>query len=168
MSDESALWEWAVEVYGREGVAERSLWFQDERAANVPLMLFICWAVTQGVAPDRALLARARQITTLWHKEVVVPLRGLRGALKADSKGIPVELARRFRDEVKSLELEAERVELDTLGRLLEGPGSDDTDSSTQQNMMFEGLARYLDGLPASAGELDHDRITQLVAAVTG
>ena len=99
---------------------------------------------------------------------LIVWVRGLRGALKADSKGIPVELARRFRDEVKSLELEAERVELDTLGRLLEGPGLDDTDSRTQQNMMFEGLARYLDGLPASAGELDHDRITQLVAAVTG
>ena len=167
MPDNSALWEWTVDVYGRDGVAERSLWFQDERAANVPLMLFICWAAMQGVTPDRALLARARQVTTLWHKEVVVPLRQLRCVLKADSKGIPVERARRFRDEVKSLELEAERVELDTLGRLLEGSGLEDADPSTQQKMMFEGLARYLDSLPASTGELDHDRITQLVDAIT-
>jgi len=168
MPKDNALWDWVVAIYQREGVAERCLWFQNQRAADVPLMLFICWVVTRCGALDHTLLSRARQAATLWHKDVVVPLRQMRRLLKIDSKGMPAEPARRFREEIKSVELQAERVELAALAMLVEEAGSVDVDPQALRELMFDGLARYLDGLPFSAGELDHDRLNQLVAAING
>jgi len=114
-----AIWEWALEAYARPGVPEACLALQDLHAQNTSLLL---WAVYAEVK-DPELLSRAAAATRAWDRTALVPLREVRRALKAPLP--PVDDAARLalREEVKALELAAERLLLETLDGMTQGRG---------------------------------------------
>ena len=114
------LWPWAVEQYARPGAAEACLKLQDEHGQSIPLLLWVLWSGVQGRAPDVEAGARTARA---WEDEAVGPLRRLRRALKALEADADREAVR---DQVKAVELDAERRLLNTLERLpaLPGPAS--------------------------------------------
>jgi len=107
----SEFWDWAVAAYDRPGVAEACLDLQDRYDQNVPLLL---WAIWRG-GDLPAAVALARQ----WEAEVTGPLRGVRRRLK----GRPG--AEALREQVKAVELEAERTLMRQL-EILAAPVVDD------------------------------------------
>jgi uncharacterized protein (TIGR02444 family) len=107
----SEFWDWAVAVYARPGVAEACLELQDTYRQNVPLLL---WAAWRG-GDVAAAAALARQ----WDGEVIAPLRGVRRRLKGRSG------AESLREQVKAVELEAERTLMAAL-EALAGPVPDE------------------------------------------
>jgi uncharacterized protein (TIGR02444 family) len=109
-----SIWDWTLAAYARPGAAEACLDLQDRHGQNVPLLL---WAVWAG-ATDPGLLERAAATARGWDAAAVGPLRAVRRALKSPSP--PVEDAAReaLRAEVKTAELRAERVLLETLETL--------------------------------------------------
>ncbi len=97
----SEFWDWAVEAYARPGVAEACLDLQDTYGQNVPLLL---WAIWRGGD-----VAAAVDLARAWEDEVVGPLRGVRRRLKGRAG------AEALREQVKAVELEAERTLMQAL-----------------------------------------------------
>lgn len=109
-----AIWEWALEAYARPGVPEACLRLQDEHGQNVSLLL---WAV-HAETKDPAVLARAADAARAWDRAVLVPLRQVRRTLKAPLPSVDDDARLSFREEVKAVELAAERLLLETLDGL--------------------------------------------------
>ena len=114
-----AIWEWALEAYARPGVPEAALALQDEHGQNTS---FLLWAV-YAEAKDPALLARAAAATRAWDRTALVPLRDVRRALKPPMPPVDDTARLSLREEVKALELAAERLLLETLDGMSQGQG---------------------------------------------
>ena len=116
----SAFWNWALEAYARDGVADACLTLQDAHGQNIPLLLWAVWAARDGRAPDEAALGAAAQLARRWDTVAVAPLRAVRRDLKQDVEGLPGADRLAFRDHVKAVELEGERVLMRNLELLAE------------------------------------------------
>jgi len=108
------IWDWALEAYGRPGVPQACLALQDEHGQNTCLLLWAVWAE----ARDPDLLARAAALTRTWEAEAIGPLRAVRRGLKAPAAGVPDGARERLLEDVKAVELHAERVLLEALADL--------------------------------------------------
>lgn len=109
------LWEFALAVYARPGVEGACLRLQ-EAGADVCLVLTALWLDRRHCALDAEGLARLQRASQHWQDTVVRPLRQLRQAWKAAS-GADESLAA-LREQLKGLELAAEREQLARLARL--------------------------------------------------
>ncbi len=109
------FWAFSLEAYGRPGVAEACLALQDRHGLDVNLLLYCCWAGACGRVLSDAEVERLVAAVKPWRSAAVEPLRSLRRWLK-DAEGARPDLAASFRERVKALELEAERIEQQTLG----------------------------------------------------
>ena len=114
------LWDWALQAYARQDVADACLNLQDAHGQNVPYLLWAAWAAGEGRSAD---LKAAAQLMKRWDAEVGAPLRGVRRALKASFPAVPDTPRESFRDAVKGVELQGERVLMESL-EALSGPAS--------------------------------------------
>lgn len=113
------IWEWALEAYAQQGVPEAALRLQDAFGQNTSYLL---WAV-YAEARDPALLARAAAAAKAWDATALRPLREVRRALKPPLPPFGDEARLALREEVKGLELAAERLLMETLEGLAKGRG---------------------------------------------
>ena len=163
----SPFWDFSTALYARPGVAAACLRLQDRHGADVNILLFAVWAVTRGVALDRAALRTAGNAIADWQAAVVQPLRALRRDLKTATHGAPAKLATTVRDRIKAAELDAEHVEQLILARRV-------PDDAGAADPAFGGtLARrhvlaYLGQLGAELDEKDTVAVDLVVAAVYG
>ena len=113
------IWDWVLQAYGRPGVPEACLTLQDVHGQNTSLLL---WAVYAEVG-DPDLLARAAAATRAFDAMALTPLREVRRALKPALPPFDDHARLAFREDVKALELSAERLLMETLARLSPGRG---------------------------------------------
>lgn len=109
-----ALWDWTLRAYGQAGVPEACLSLQDDFGQNTSLLLWAVWAE----ACDPALLARAADISRRWQALSLMPIRAVRRALKPAFEGIDDAERAALREDVKAVELRAERVLMESLEAL--------------------------------------------------
>jgi len=105
------LWNWAVDTYGRAGVAQAALALQDDHGQNVPLLLWAAFARTT----DPQALAAAAALARTWEATAILPLRQVRRALKEPLSPTPDGVREALRAQVKAAELAAERGLLEGL-----------------------------------------------------
>lgn len=106
-----SLWDWSVRAYARPGVQDICLSLQDDDGQSVCLLL---WAAWRGPVDEETLEA-AVDTAHSWHRTAIEPVRAVRRTLK---KPVPdMDDARRLalREEIKRVELSAERGLLDEL-----------------------------------------------------
>jgi uncharacterized protein (TIGR02444 family) len=108
------IWDWALEAYARPGVAEACLALQDAHGQNTSLLL---WAVWAEVA-EADVLARAAEDTRAWEAAALLPIRQARRALKAPLPPFDDRAREALREDVKALELQTERLLMETLAGL--------------------------------------------------
>ncbi|HCS44406.1 MAG TPA: TIGR02444 family protein [Pseudomonas sp.] len=151
----SDLWSFSLGTYARPGVEAACLKLQSA-GANVCLLLCGLWLGQRGVTCTEQRLQRLRIVAEPWDTDVVQPLRALRMQWKSAATG-DIEL-NALRDQVKALELEAERHLLLRLERSAQSwPQCEVTD-----------LSAWLEGVTAGAAHLDRDALHQLRVAATG
>jgi uncharacterized protein (TIGR02444 family) len=109
-----SLWDWAVEAYLRPGVSEVCLSLQDEHDQNVCYLLWAVWA-----APDNRALLSGAGLAREWDSVVLKPLRGVRRRLPASE----------LREDLKTVELKAERALLEALEGVAAAGAGDALDS---------------------------------------
>jgi uncharacterized protein (TIGR02444 family) len=114
-----AIWAWALEVYGRPGVSETCLELQDVHGQNTSLLL---WAV-HAATDDADLLTRGAEAARAWDRVVLTSLRAARRELKPSLPPFAESARQALREEIKGVELAAERLLLETLARLGETRG---------------------------------------------
>ena len=161
-----ALWDYATAVYSRPGIAESCLWFQDHCRGDVPIILFISWCSIRGVLVDYQLLAQIEHTVSVWRRDVVAPLCGLRRELKRDSKGIVQETVCAFREKLKALELEAEHLELNALASLSCDQTASAVPVSDQKRLIECGMVRYLEQLKCDVDGQTKEKISVYIACL--
>lgn len=102
----SDLWTFALRLYAEPGVEPACLHLQDG-GADVCLLLTACWLGRRGIAVDISRLDALREVSEPWQERVIKPLRSLRQNWRAQAQDD--EALAGMREQIKSLELEAER-----------------------------------------------------------
>lgn len=142
-SDAERLWRFALDLYAQPGVEEAALTLQDEHGLDVPLLLLCCFMGRHGVRATRETIQTLDQHARAWRSVAVEPLRDLRRRLKQDVGAVSADRAEPFRERVKALELEAERLQLETLFHTLERlPGKDGREAE-RAGLMRVNLSLY-------------------------
>jgi uncharacterized protein (TIGR02444 family) len=111
------LWDFAVGHYGRAGVAEACLDIQDRWGVDIPLLLYGGWMGTRGYALSQRDVDQVDAAVRDWREHVVRPLRQIRVDMKSGRYPMPSEARDALRGQVKSAELQSERLQLQSLER---------------------------------------------------
>lgn len=114
-----SLFEWSVQAWRRPGVEAAALQRQDGMGESIALILWRAWAGSVGEAVE----ARAQALAGGFEAEVITPIRQARRALRTGREGFP-SLAT-LKDEVRAVELAAERRLLAALESLAPDAGGD-------------------------------------------
>ncbi|MBT3992115.1 MAG: TIGR02444 family protein [Rhodospirillaceae bacterium] len=106
------FWDFSLEFYGREGVAEAFLSLQDEIGADVNILLYCCWIAAEGAGEiEPAELAEIIAVIEPWQIGVVQSLRQIRRDMKHMEAISLGELSEQLRQAIKNCELEGEQIE---------------------------------------------------------
>jgi uncharacterized protein (TIGR02444 family) len=120
MSD--TLWDWSSKAYAAPGVASACLHLQDVADQNVPLLLWAAWVAQTGRRPEEDDIEAACDTARAWAGTTVSPLRAIRRTLKAPIPDMDDAAREAVRDQIKAVELLAERKLLEALEALAPAP----------------------------------------------
>jgi len=111
----SPFWRFSLAFYRRPGVGEACIQLQDGSEVDVNLLLFLLWlaAAKRRLTADevRGIDAKVRG----WRELTVLPLRAVRRQLKGAAPLVEAGAAEAYRSKIKSVELEAERLQQEAL-----------------------------------------------------
>ena len=161
---DNPFWNFSLQFYSQDGVADILLWFQEECQVDINLILYCCWA---GISQTPVLRATditfLRQIVDRWQSEIVQPLRSLRQTLKIDARGAPVSQVAGVRASLQQAELEAERLQQDMLHTSAPREAHKTLDESEGRQHTISNLVLYL---TQERGQLDTVKMGQVTALV--
>jgi uncharacterized protein (TIGR02444 family) len=152
---QSPFWRFSIRFYAVPGVAPACIELQDRAGADVNVLFFLLWNATQRRALSQQDVAAIENAVGPWRDGMVAPLRGVRRALKTPPRAFSPEAAESLRNRVKSVELEAERLQQEALYRLSQaGPLGVDAESPVAAaRMSVASYQTLLKPMPAPAIE---------------
>jgi uncharacterized protein (TIGR02444 family) len=115
---DSPFWRFSVDLYSAPQVAAACLDLQDQAGADVNIVMFLLWNAAQKRTFSPADAADLERRIGDWRNTVVIPLRTLRRALKSPPAVIEPANSERFRNKIKGIELEAEKLQQEALYEL--------------------------------------------------
>ncbi|HKA71470.1 MAG TPA: TIGR02444 family protein [Xanthobacteraceae bacterium] len=115
---DSPFWRFSLRLYRDPEVAAACIELQDEAGVDVNLLLFLLWSATLNRTLPPAAIADLDRAIGAWRDAAVIPLRALRRALKTPPPVVAPGAAEAFRTRVKGVELEAERLQQQTMYEL--------------------------------------------------
>ena len=109
------LWDYSIATYSLEGVAPACLALQDMFGLDVNVLFYAAWLaqLEQRLSHDH--LAGVEALIADWRHDMVKPLRALRQRWRQVPNAVDIC------DEIKSLELRAERQQQDTMYAYYQG-----------------------------------------------
>jgi uncharacterized protein (TIGR02444 family) len=122
MSTVEGFWDFSVRTYRSKGVSDACLALQNKRGADVNMLLYCCWVAIVYGEFDDDLFQSALRFSRSWARHVVRPLREVRTWMKLeDCRSEPVfaESRKQLRANVKTIELEAEKLQQTSLESLV-------------------------------------------------
>lgn len=118
------LWDFSLEVYAQQNVEQECLALQERLGVDVNLLLFFAYSgAVEGVALNEKEIVEVSEFIAGWNEDIVRSLRTARRALKKAPGEIATgvaQLAEKLRAQVKTAELESERIEQCILWRWLQ------------------------------------------------
>jgi len=112
---QSPFWQFSLKFYAVPGVAPACIALQDEAGVDVNLLLFLLWSATQRRTLTESEVKDLDRMIGSWRDTAVIPLREMRRALKSPPKAFAADAAEAFRTRIKQVELEAERLQQETM-----------------------------------------------------
>jgi len=115
----SPFWRFSLGFYRQPGVGDVCIALQDTCGVDVNLLLFLLWRAS---TKNRLSTSDVKQIDDQmrgWRDLTVIPLRAMRRKLKDNEPFVAVGSAEIFRARIKAAELEAERLQQETLYELV-------------------------------------------------
>lgn len=115
--DSDHLWQFACTLYASGQVKDLCLRLQNDRGANVDLILWLCWLHQRKLRLDKSLLAEAQQLVGGVSESLITGLRGMRGPMLKCS-GYSNAQQQELRDKLLAAELAVESIVLQQLQEL--------------------------------------------------
>jgi uncharacterized protein (TIGR02444 family) len=147
---ESAFWRFSLQFYALPGVAAACIDLQDRHGVDVNVLLFLLFLAQAKRALSPADVARIEAEVRGWREGIIVPIRTVRRNLRNAIGMIERDAAETLRTDVKRIELQAERIQQETLERLFPalsiGTSALSRESAARTNLVACG--RCLGGLP--------------------
>ena len=91
-------------------MAQGCLDLQDEHGQCTPYLLWAAWAAQSGRGLDEATLVKGADLAHRWEPVFIKPVRAVRRALKPSFDGVADDLREALREQVKAVELAAEKT----------------------------------------------------------
>lgn len=108
---EGEHWQFALALYGQDGVSPACLLLQDERGVDVNILLLSLFAIRQwGAAPSRSDIEALIAETSWVRENLVLPLRQTRRALRAPPSEL-MAASRDLKSSIQKAEIKAEQLE---------------------------------------------------------
>jgi uncharacterized protein (TIGR02444 family) len=145
-----SLWDWTLKAYGQAGVPQACLALQDDHGQNTSLLLWAVWAE----AADPALLTLAADTAHRWEALALTPIRAVRRALKPTFEGVDDGEREALREDVKAVELRAERVLMESLEAFTPARGGASALAALEAASIAWGKPAPADALAALAAAL--------------
>jgi uncharacterized protein (TIGR02444 family) len=159
MTTPESFWNFAVRTYRCEGIPEACIALQDERGADVNVVLFCCWmGATRGEFEDES-FDRVLEFSRAWADHVVRPLRAVRTWMKFEGCPDPamlVENCMNLRERIKKVELQAEQLQENVMQSIVDAIPGVTLGVAEQARAAMANLSRYF-----AAEGIDWDSETQ-------
>lgn len=101
------FWKYSLKRYAQTPIAQMCLQWQNEFHSNTNLVLLGDWLGNQCIVLSQQQWQALNEFILPWHNEVVLPLRGVRTALKSKVSNKHIY---QLRDSIKEQELLAEQI----------------------------------------------------------
>jgi uncharacterized protein (TIGR02444 family) len=165
-AETTPFWRFSLHFYRHAGVSDACIALQDEQGIDVNLLLFLFW-----LADDGRLLA-ADEVKKLddavrdWRNLTIVPIRDTRRKLKGARTIVDPAAQEVFRNKVKAVELDAERLQQAALfaftrggplGRQAEPPAAARGNIAAYERLIGKSFAKNaVDALLAAFDAIAH------------
>jgi uncharacterized protein (TIGR02444 family) len=128
----SPFWRFSLAFYRQPGVAQACIALQETSGVDVNLLLFLLWHAAARRQLSASEVSAIEEKISVWREMTVIPLRSIRRALKSPPALVAPGAAGAFRTRVKAIELEAERLQQESMYELTcAAPPGQRTASST-------------------------------------
>ena len=143
----SPFWRFSLGFYRRSGVADACITLQERSGVDVNLLLYLLWQASQGRAFAAEEVAALEEVIGPWRAATVIPLRMVRRALKEPPGLVARPAAEVFRNKIKAVELEAERLQQEAMYELAQAQSEGRSVVSSQvtahQETAHQAAARH-------------------------
>jgi uncharacterized protein (TIGR02444 family) len=114
----SPFWRFSLRFYRVPKVADACIALQEQAGIDVNLLMFLLWQATHKRALSLIEVGELESRIGPWREATVIPLRGVRRALKTPPALVAPTTAEAFRTRIKAVELEAERLQQEAMYEL--------------------------------------------------
>ncbi|MEM8976218.1 MAG: TIGR02444 family protein [Pseudomonadota bacterium] len=161
------FWRFSLDRYSRDGVSEMCLQLQDHAGADVNMMLLCLWVGSASRLLSREELSQLIEGEAgNWHRDIVLPLRAARKAMKGRSVAGDFAGVESFRDRIKKLEIESEKWEqhslVAALSQFAQKPARKEGEES-KADIARKNLEAYLHQIAPNTLENNRELLTRLV-----
>jgi uncharacterized protein (TIGR02444 family) len=129
----SPFWRFSLQFYRLPDVADACIALQEEAGVDVNLLLFLLWQGSLRRSFPASDVAAIEGKIAGWRDATVVPLRAVRRILKSPPGLVAPEAAEAFRNRIKAVELEAERLQQEAMYGLAQASAFGQEAPSTEQ-----------------------------------
>jgi uncharacterized protein (TIGR02444 family) len=114
-TETTPFWRFSLHFYRQTGVSDACIALQDDCGVDVNLLLFLFWLASDGrlLAADE--IKRLDERVRSWRELTIIPIRDTRRKLKGAATLLEPGKQEAFRNKVKAVELDAERLQQEAL-----------------------------------------------------
>jgi uncharacterized protein (TIGR02444 family) len=150
------FWRFSLHFYRQAGVSDACIALQDGCGIDVNLLLFLFWLASDGRLLSADEVKKLDDTVRSWRELTIIPIRDTRRKLKGAHTMVEEGRQEAFRNKVKAVELDAERLQQEAL---YESTRSGPLGTSADKRVAARGnVAAYEQALgvtfPKSAAEI--------------
>jgi uncharacterized protein (TIGR02444 family) len=105
------FWRFSLHFYRHAGVSDACIALQDEQGIDVNLLLFLFWLADDGRLLSTDEVKKLDDAVRDWRNLTIIPIRDARRKLKGARTIVDPADQEVFRNKVKAVELDAERLQ---------------------------------------------------------
>jgi uncharacterized protein (TIGR02444 family) len=114
-TETTPFWRFSLHFYRQPGVSEACIALQDDCGVDVNLLLFLLWLADDGQLLSADEVRKLDDKVRDWRNLTIIPIRDTRRRLKGERTLVEPGKQDAFRNKVKAIELEAERLQQEAL-----------------------------------------------------
>ncbi|HSZ66003.1 MAG TPA: TIGR02444 family protein [Xanthobacteraceae bacterium] len=114
-SADTPFWRFSLKFYRQGGVSEACIDLQDSFGVDVNLLLFLLWLASDDRRLSAAEVKMLDDNVRDWRNLTIIPIRDVRRKLKGAPTLVEAGTQEAFRNKIKAVELDAERLQQEAL-----------------------------------------------------